>query len=238
MCIKYAYNRIARWMELEVNNPLYKNQGIHVISSIFTVSNGEVKVLLIKRKNNPYNNMWALVGGALYNNEELETGMQREIKEKSGISSIDLYFSGVFGKVHRSPVMRMVATSYIGVIDKEKVEIMTETLKTSNADWFSITNIPKLAYDHNEILNQALETLKEKISYTDILKSLFPNGFTLPEIQKTYEIILGKEFDRRNFRKKLLNSGMIKDTNKTVIFKGNKPAKLYKFNACKNKNVF
>ena len=134
--------------------------------------------------------------------------------------------------------MRMVATSYIGVIDKEKVEIMKETLKTSNADWFSITNIPKLAYDHNEILNQALETLREKIGYTDILKSLFPNGFTLPEIQQTYEIILGKEFDRRNFRKKLLNSGMLSDTNKTVIFKGNKPAKLYKFNAIKNKNVF
>ncbi len=223
---------------MEVNNPLYKNQGIHVISSIFTVSNGEVKVLLIKRKNNPYNNMWALVGGALYNNEELEAGMKREIKEKSGIDNIELYFSGVFGKVHRSPVMRMVATSFIGVIDKDKVEVMKETLKTSNADWFSITNIPNLAYDHNEILNQALETLREKIGYTDILKSLFPNGFTLPEVQRTYEIILGKEFDRRNFRKKLLNSGMISDTNKTVVFKGNKPAKLYKFNAIQNKNVF
>ena len=223
---------------MKKSNSLYKNQGIHVISSIFTVSNGEVKVLLIKRKNNPYNNMWALVGGALYNNEELEAGMKREIKEKSGIDNIELYFSGVFGKVHRSPVMRMVATTFIGVIDNEKVNVMKETLKTSNADWFSITNIPNLAYDHNEILNQALETLKEKIGYTNILKSLFPNGFTFPEIQKTYEIILEKEFDRRNFRKKLLNSGMISDTNKTVIFKGNKPAKLYKFNNVKNKNVF
>ena len=83
---------------MQINNPLYKNQGIHVICSIFTVEMGITKVLLIKRKNEPYKNMWALVGGALYNNEDLLDGMKREIFEKTGIKNIDIYLSGVFGK--------------------------------------------------------------------------------------------------------------------------------------------
>ena len=125
---------------MEVYNPLYKNQGVHLIISIFTVDNGVTKVLLVKRKNEPYKGSWALVGGALYNNEDLIDGMKREIFEKTGIKDIDIYFSNIFGKVDRSPVMRMVAASFIGVIDHEKVSILTETLNTSNADWFSIDN--------------------------------------------------------------------------------------------------
>lgn len=224
---------------MEVNNPLYKNQGIHVISSIFTVEKGITKVLLIRRRNDPYKDMWALVGGALYNNEELLEGAKREISEKVGIDNIDIYFSNVFGNLNRSPIMRMVAISFVGVIDCEKVAIFKETLKTSNADWFSIKDIPKLAYDHNVILNDALENLKAKIVSSDILKSLFPNGFTIPEIQKTYESILNVKYDRRNFRKKILNIDLIEDTGKTKIFEGTKPAKIYNFKVKeKNKNVF
>lgn len=224
---------------MEVYNPLYKNQGVHLIISIFTVDNGVTKVLLVKRKNEPYKGSWALVGGALYNNENLIDGMRREIFEKTGIKDIDIYFSNIFGKVDRSPVMRMVATSFIGVIDHEKVSILTETLNTSHADWFAIDNIPSLAYDHNEILQDGLKFLREKIASTDILKALFPNGFTLPEIQKTYESILGTSFDRRNFRKKLLSLDLIVDTGKTKIFEGTKPAKIYNFNEKSVvKNVF
>ena len=214
---------------MEVNNPLYKNQGIHLISTIFTVEKGIIKVLLIKRKNNPYKDMWALTGGALYNNEDIESGLKREIKEKTGIEDIKFDMFNVYGRVDRSPVMRMVAIGYIGVIDSKRVSFLKETLKTSNADWFSIENIPALAYDHNEILNDALKSLKEKIFETDILKNLFNEEFTLPELQKVYETILNKTFDRRNFRKKLINDGIIVDTNKVINFEGKKPAKLYKF---------
>jgi len=224
---------------MKANNPLYKNQGIHVIISLFTVEKGVTKVLLIKRKNLPYTNMWALVGGALYNNENIEDGMKREVFEKTGIKDIEIYFSNVFGRVDRSPIMRMIALSYIGVIDSEKVAVLKDTLKTSDSDWVSTDRVPKLAYDHNEILTEALNTLKTKILSSDILKTLFPNGFTLPEIQKTYESILNKKFDRRNFRKKLLSFDLIIDTNEYVTFEGKKPAKLYKFrNKSSDKNVF
>ena len=225
---------------MEVNNPLYNNQGIHVISSIFTIEKGVTKVLLIKRKNEPYKGLWALVGGALYNNEELLDGMNREIKEKTGIENIDIYFSSVVGDVNRSHLKRMIAVTYIGIIDSNRVEFLKSTNKTSDADWVPIDKIPQLAYDHNNILNEAIKTLKEKIVETDILKSLYPEGFTIPEIQKVYETILDKKFDRRNFRKKILSVGLIEDTNETVNFEGKKQAKLYRFNKRKkgNKNVF
>lgn len=223
---------------MESRNKLYDKIGIHVISSIFTVEKGIVKVLLVKRNNEPYKGKWSLVGGALYNNELLIDGMRREILEKTGIKDVDLYFSSVFDKLDRSPVKRMIAITYIGIIDSEKVSILKETLKTTDADWISINNIKKLAYDHNHILEKSILTLREKIASSDILKSLFPNGFTIPEIQKTYETILNKEFDRRNFRKKLLSLNLIEDTSKYVNFEGKKPAKLYKFKKhIKNKNI-
>lgn len=226
-------------ISMEVGNLRYSNQGIHVISSIFTVEKGITKVLLIKRSNEPYKDMWALVGGALYNNEDLIDGAKREIWEKTGLKDIDIYLADVFGKVDRSPVMRMVAISFVGVVDSKRVEILKETFNTSNADWFPIDKIPKLAFDHVEILNNGLNVLKEKIVESDILKSLYPDGFTIPEIQKVYETVLNKKFDRRNFRKKLLSLELIEDTNKTKIFMGSKPAKIYRFKKrkFKNKNI-
>jgi len=220
-------------------NVLYKGQGIHVITAIFTVEQGVTKVLLVKRKNEPYKGDWILTGGALYNNEDLEAGARREILEKTGIENIEIEQFQTFGKVDRSPVMRMIAVAYIGIIDCNRVKIIRETTNTSNADWFPIDKIPGLGFDHEEILNEALVFLQSKIVSTDILKALFPNDFTIPEIQKTYEAILNRNFDRRNFRKKLLSLNLIEDTNRTGRFEGKKPAKLYRFKkVIKNQKVF
>ena len=218
---------------MELKNSLYKNIGIHVITTLFTVEKGDVKVLLIKRCNNPFNGYWALPSGALYNNELLVDGAKRELKEKTGLENIEFEMCGVFDKLDRSNLQRMIGISFIGVIDSKKVSLLKNTLKTSNAEYFSINNIPQLTYDHNEIISYSLNVLKDKITKTSILKKLFPDVFTLPELQKVYEIVLEEKFDRRNFRKKLINEKVIIDTNKYEVFEGKKPAKLYKF----NKNV-
>lgn len=214
---------------MEKNNPLYKDQGIHLITSIFTVEEGILKVLLIRRNNEPYKDKWALVGGALYNNEVVENGVKREIFEKTGIKDIDLHFSSIVSEVNRSPIMRMVALTYVGLVDYKKLSLVKRSLKTNDCDWFKIDNVPELAYDHNKIFNGSIEKLKELIGTTDILKSLFSEEFTIPEIQNVYETILGRELDRRNFRKKLLQTNLIEETNNYKNYKGNKPAKLYKF---------
>lgn len=223
---------------MEINNKLYKNQGIHVITALFTVEQGVTKVLLIKRKNKPFEGDWVLTGGALYNNEDLDDGAKRELKEKTGITNVEISQFKAFGKKDRMPLMRMVAIGYIGVIDSRRVKILRETRNTSNADWFAINKIPPLGYDHDEILKEAIKELQKKIVKSDILKSLFPDGVTMPELQKTYEAILGKKLDRRNFRKKMLSLDLIEDMNTYDKFEGKKPAKLYKFkDNIEDKNV-
>lgn len=224
---------------MDVRNKLYKNQGIHVITALFTVEQGITKVLLIKRKNKPFEGDWVLTGGALYNNEDLEEGALRELEEKTGISGVEIKQFKAFGKVDRAPVMRMVAIGFIGIIDSKRVHVLRETKNTSNADWFPIDKIPPLGYDHEEILHDALIELRKQIVKSNILKSLFPDGVTMPELQKTYEAILNKKFDRRNFRKKILNLDLIEDTNLSDRFEGNKPAKVYMFKKeIEDKDIF
>ena len=223
---------------MELKNPLYKNIGIHVVNSIFTIDDGIVKVLLIKRTNEPYKGYWALPGGGLYNNELVLDGAKRELKEKTGVEGVDLSMYKIFDKIDRSPLKRMIAIAYIGVIDKKRAHLITETNKTSSSDWVDIKHIPQLAYDYNEILNGAIDRLKELIQTTNILKSLFPDEFTLAELHQVYGSFLNTTIDRRNFRKKILNSGLVNDTNKVINYKGKKPAKLYRFNnKIQNKSI-
>ena len=212
---------------MNIKNPLYKNQGVHVLCTIFTIDKGNVKVLLIKRKNDPYKGYWGLVGGALYNNETLDLAMNREIKEKTGINNINIYKANIFDTLDRSPIFRMLCISYIGIIDSKKINIKKITEKTEDACWFDIKDVPKLAYDGDEVLSKNLETLKNMIVKTNVLKNFYSGTFTIPELQKTYEIILDKKLDRRNFRKKILN--LLDSVNKETKFDGNKPANLYKF---------
>lgn len=224
---------------MELQNPLYKNMGAHVINSIFTIDHGVVKVLLIRRKNEPYSGMWALVSGAMYNNETILCAAARELKEKTNLEKINLEMVNVVDDIDRSPLLRMFGFCFIGIVDIEKVKLLKETPKTFDADWFPIDNVPQLAYDHNKIILSSIEKLKELIATSSILKAFYPNGFTIPEIHKVYESILNISIDRRNFRKKLLSSGLIEDTNNTKNFRGKKPAKIYVFkDIVNNKRLF
>ena len=214
---------------MRIDNKLYKNQGIHVISTIFTVTNGVTKILLIRRKNAPYEKIWSLVGGALYNNETLEDGLKREIFEKSGLKGVQLFQFGTFDEIDKTPNMRMIAVCYLGVVDATKIILTKENRTTSDVEWIPIDQVPELAFNHNAIFKAGLEELRKQIIQSSILKTLFANEFTMPELQKVYEGILDKQFDRRNFRKKILSLGIIEDTNKTISQNGGKPAKLYRF---------
>lgn len=214
---------------MDIKNPLYKNQGIHAILALLTVENGVFKVFLIKRKNEPFKDKWVLIGGACYNNEDVDTAMKREMLEKTGIKNVKYKMFDVFSKPNRSPVCRMLAVAHIGVIDHKRVKFLKETAKTQDADWFAIDRVPSLGFDHQEILQGAIKYLREQIFDSDILKDLFPKEFTLPELHKAYECILNKKIDRRNFRKHLLQQNIIKDTGLYEETEGKKPSKLYQF---------
>lgn len=223
---------------MDINNPLYKNQGIHVVCALFTVKESEVKVLLVQRSNAPYTNKWMLPSGAVYNNEDCETAMKREMLEKTGITGIYVEQFHVFSNPKRSPLMRMIGVGYIGIINSENLKVKKKTEKTQNLEWFNLRDIPTdLAYDHREIILEAIETIKHKIMQTTIVKSLLPKYFTLPELQKVYEAILDKRFDRRNFRKKFLQLNLIENTGLVQEVKGHRPANLYKFISNDNYNI-
>ncbi len=226
-CNYNTYNDNGGYMR--VNNKLYEKQGIHVISAIFTVDNGVTKVLLIKRSNEPYKDMWALLGGSLYNNERLEDGVRREIYEKSGITDCDIYQFKCFDELgDKNNEYRMIVVSYLGILNN-KTNINSINKNTLDAKWFDIDNIPKLAFKHDIILEEALEKLKSLIVQSDILKSILKDEFTMPELQNIFESIFKKKFDRRNFRKKILSLDIIDDLNKSISINGNRPSKLYKF---------
>ena len=148
---------------------------------------------------------------------------------KLSIKNINYRMFNVYSKPDRSPVCRMIAIAYIGVIDSSRVKFLKETTKTQDADWFLIDRIPNLGYDHQEILEDAIEYLKKQIFDTTILKDLFPKYFTLPQLHKTYESILNKNIDRRKKRKRLLQQNIIIETGKLEEIAGKKPSKLYMF---------
>lgn len=214
---------------MNVNDVRYQNQGLHVVLALFTIDRSAFKVLLIKRKNEPFKNKWILIGGCAYNTETGEEAMNRELYEKTRLKNIDFEMFDVFTNPNRSPLKRMIAIGYIGVSDSNIINKFKSTEKASAADWFEIDRIPELGYDHKEILEKAIKKLKEKIISTSILKKLYPNTFTLPELQTVYEKILNKKLDRRNFRKMLLQKGLIIDTGQIEEIVGKKPSKLYRF---------
>ncbi len=219
---------------MQTNNPLYKNQGIHVIVTLLTVSDNRFKVLLIKRKKAPFKDFWCLLGGAVYNNETLEIAVQRELKEKSGIDNINPEMFGLFSEPDRAIItgFRMLGVGYLALVDELMMQFVKESEAASEISWWDIDKIPNLAYDHKEILEKAIEYLKKQIFKSSVIKILFPKYVTLPELQNVYEKILGKIFDRRNFRKKMLSIGLISDTG-FLKENGKKPAKLYLINELK-----
>ena len=132
---------------MQTNNPRYLNQGMHVIVSVISVSGGKLKVLLAKRKNAPYTNCWALLGGAVYNDETLETAVKREIFEKSGIENITPMQYKLFSDPNRAKEtgFRMLGIAYVVLVDESVISFTKQTEKTSDMEWFNISDVPTLA---------------------------------------------------------------------------------------------
>lgn len=215
--------------EMDINNPKYKKQGIHVEITVFTVDEKSVKILLVKRGKAPFEGDWILPGGAVYNDETINHAAARELKEKTGLSELYLSQFHAFGDPKRDPRMRMVSIGYLALIDKNKVNVLQKTPKTLDAMWFDINDLPKMAFDHRKIADFGIMVLRKKIVETNLVSQLMPKTFTMPELRSVYEALLGKELERRNFRKKFLKMGLVKPIGETKYEGRMRPAELYKF---------
>ena len=207
--------------------------------SIFSVFDGELKVLLLRKKTEPYKGYWILPGNLLRCDETIENNITDAVYDLTGLTNVYIEQTYSFSALDSNPHYRLIAISHIGLVDSTTVEIKREERVNVESEWFKITDLPKLAFDHEMILNKNIKYLYSKIINSNILKILFPSDFTLPELQKVYEQVLDKPLDRRNFRKKFIALDLVENTlEKNTGFNG-RPAKLYRFkDDIKERNLF
>lgn len=174
-----------------------------------------LSVLLVRRGIPPYKDCWALPGGFVQENEELDAAAKRELLEEAGLKNIYLEQLYTFGKIDRDPRERVVSVSYFALV-KMDGHVPKAATDASDAKWFTLKEIPKLAFDHKEILKVARQRLQNKIRYEPIGFELLPKAFTLTQLQNLYECILEQPIDKRNFRKKILSFDVLKPLDKKV----------------------
>lgn len=203
---------------------------LETLINIFTVEKGTLKVLLMRKKTNPYKGYWILPTNIVTSKETVEDNLYTTICERLGFPQLYLKQAHVFSSLDRDPEERVVGLSYIGLIDSTTIKLKKEERPDLELAWFNIKDIPKMGYDHEIIVKDTIELLKKKLVNSKILRNLFPSDFTLPEIQRVYEQILDRTLDRRNFRKKFINLGLVTDTGYKNEGSNGRPGKLYRFN--------
>ena len=215
------------------------NQLLETLIGIFTVDKGKIKILLMHKKTEPYKGYWLLPGSLLSNNETLEDNITDVVCDTLGLPTMYIEQCYTFSNLNRDPDNRVVAISFIGLIDNITLVLKKQERDEIELAWFEINSIPKTGYDHDKIINKLVEYLKKRMINSNILKILFPSDFTLPELQRVYEQVLNTEIDRRNFRKKLVNLGYVIDTGDVNEGYMGRPAKLYRFNdELEERNLF
>ena len=213
-----------------------ENPSVTVDIVIFTIKDDDLCVLLIKRKYPPYKGKWAIPGGFVHYNEPLEGAAFRELYEETGVKDVYIEQLYTFGEPKRDPRKRVVTVAYFALIASENLVVRPDT-DVSDVRWFSMYDLPKLAFDHKKIISYALKRLRYKIMYTNVAFQLMPEEFTLTELQKAYEVILGKNLDKRNFRKKILSSNLLVKTNGKKVEGRHRPAALYRFSPPKDEDL-
>lgn len=195
----------------------------------FAVHEGGLEILLVKRKYDPFKSSWALPGGFITDKDEtLDAAAQRELVEETNVSNVYLEQLYSFGDQGRDPRGRVVTVSYLALLREEELEIKASS-DASGVAWWPVKELPSLAFDHAEIIAYGLKRLKYKIEYTPAAFSLLPTKFTLRDLQIVYEAILGHEIDNRNFRKKFLGAGILRQLDETSQETSFRPARLYEF---------
>ncbi len=195
---------------------------------IFSVRAHDLQALLLRRPTPPFRGRWAVPGGFVRAAEALDDAARRELQAQTDVHDVYLEQLYTFGAPKRDPRGRVVSVAYFALVASEVV------IKAGSPDveisWHSIGSLPELAFDHGEILRYALQRLRYKLEYTSVGFELLPNEFTLTELQTAYEIVLGKELDKRNFRRRMLEAGILTETTRYRESEGQgRPARLYRY---------
>lgn len=220
----------------------YPRPSVAVDLVVFTIIDAQLRVLLVRRKTQPFKGAWALPGGfvrvgesAAEQGEDLDAAARRELSEETGLDAQAVYLEQLytFGKSSRDPRMRVISVAYYALVRPDLAPIVRAGGDASDADWFVVEGVQKLelAFDHREILAMALERIRGKLEYSNLAFDLVPATFTIPELRTTFSIVLDKPVDPGNFRRKfsrMLEDGLIeKAPGKRITT--SKPATVYRF---------
>lgn len=194
---------------------------------IFGYDGKELKVLLIERGIEPFKGCWAFPGGFLNMDEDALAGARRELKEETGLEDAFIEQFHTFSEPGRDPRGRVITIAHYALVKIQEVEGGDDA---AQARWFSIDEVPPLAFDHDRILRMAMSRLKERIHFEPVGFELLPDVFTMPQLQNLYESILEVHFDRRNFASKMLKLGILEDTGDRPAGASSRIPVSYRFN--------
>lgn len=208
----------------------YPRAALAVDCVVFGFDGDELQVLLIRRAIDPFKNRWAFPGGFVRMEETLDDAARRELEEETGLREIFLEQLYTFGDVKRDPRERVVSVAYYGLVKPAAVEAATDA---AEAKWHPVRMVPPLAFDHAHIFQTALARLRGKLTYQPIGFELLPSKFTLTQLQRLYEAVLGGAIDKRNFRKKVLSFDLLIPLKEMQRDGAHRPAQLFKFDPLK-----
>ncbi len=215
------------------------NSAVSIDCVLFGFDGGELKILLIERNEEPFKDWWALPGNLVGENESVDQSASRILRELTGLSDIYMEQYYTFGEVNRHPQGRVITVAYYAMLrlggDKALKPLTSYAKK---AQWINVKELPKLGFDHQHIYDKGLEKIKRRIKHLPIAFELLPEKFTLTQVQNVYELILGKKLDKRNFRKKILSFGVLKELNEKQKGVSFRAATLYKFDKRKYAKLF
>jgi 8-oxo-dGTP diphosphatase len=194
---------------------------------VFTIRKNRLQLLLIRRGGEPHKGSWALPGGFLEIDEDLESCAQRELAEETGVSGVFLEQLYTFGAPDRDPRERVISVTYYALIPSDRLQIRAAS-DAAEAAWFPLDELPELAFDHREIIRVAHQRLIAKLNYSTIAFQFMPDTFTLSELQGVYEILRNEPLDKRNFRKWISTMDQIVETGEQRRTGNHRPARIYR----------
>jgi 8-oxo-dGTP diphosphatase len=204
---KEAFERSATKMEEELKYRYkYPHPAVTTDCVIFGFDGRHVNVLLIRRGIEPYKGMWAFPGGFLRMDQTLEESARRELKEETGLETVYMKQFGTFSDVKRDPRERVITTAFYALVKQSDVEGGDDA---AEARWFPIRELPQLAFDHEEIFKAAVNAVRERMRFEPVGFELLEDKFTMTELQTMFEQVFDETFDRRNFQRKMMSSGVI-----------------------------
>jgi 8-oxo-dGTP diphosphatase len=190
-----------------------------------------ISLLLIKRKNPPFKDKWAIPGGFVNDKESLESAAERELLEEAGIKPDYLEQLHTFGKPNRDPRSHIVSVAYLAIVRPTKANKIKAGSDASEAQWFNIKNLPLLAFDHKAIVTLAIERLQSKLSYQPIAFEFLDHKFAFSDLEHLYSTLLEKHIDRRNFKKKIIKTGVLEELDEKAPSTGaGRPGNLFQYN--------